>query len=462
MIPDIDPRRLLGHIEAFARIGGGADGGVTREGFGEADLEACARLRGEARLAGLEASVDAAGNLLIRRPGRGRDAGDGSGRESAASSDSGRERDAGGGPGRERDAENRPGRENAVSSGSGEGTAPGSRPVLLIGSHLDTVVNGGRLDGAYGVLAGLEVMRTIVESGAEPAYEPVLVAFANEEGALFPQPFWGSKVLAGALETLPGDPRDHTGRSLRGPLARAGGDLSALSTAVWPAGSVAAYLELHVEQGPVLERGRETIGVVDSITGRTQFTVEVRGSAGHAGTTPMELRRDPVAAAARIVLAAEEIARERRLCRVATVGWVEVQPNSPNTIAGGVRLTVDLRDSDPRNLENAEEALRVSLASLAKQGGVDIDVRVDARAAPVHTDPAIRAAIEASAGELGLAHRTLPSGAGHDAQIVARIAPIGMIFVPSVGGLSHVPEEDTGPADLVAGARVLLRTVLRL
>jgi N-carbamoyl-L-amino-acid hydrolase len=141
---------------------------------------------------------------------------------------------------------------------------------------------------------------------------------------------------------------------------------------------------------------------------------------------------------------------------------VEVQPNSPNTIAESVRLTIDLRDSDPSNLESAEEALRTSLALLGKRADVQIDIRVDTRAAPVHTDPALRAAITASADELGLPHQSLPSGAGHDAQIVARIAPIGMIFVPSIAGLSHVPEEDTAATDLVAGARVLLRTLLRL
>lgn len=412
MTPDINARRLLERIDAFGRIGGNAGGGVSREGFSAADLEAYERLRKEARLGGMDSAVDAAGNVLVRRPG------------------------------------------------GGEGAE--GRRVLLLGSHLDTVANGGRLDGAYGVLAGLEVMQTIVESGAELTHEPVLVAFANEEGALFPQPFWGSKVFAGALETLPDDPCDHSGRSLHRPLALAGGDLTALKTAAWPAESVAAYLELHVEQGPVLERGGRTIGVVDSITGRTVLTVEVRGSAGHAGTTPMELRRDPVPTAARIVLAAEDLARERRLCRVATVGWVEVQPNSPNTIAESVRLTIDLRDSDPSNLESAEEALRTSLALLGKRADVQIDIRVDTRAAPVHTDPALRAAITASADELGLPHQSLPSGAGHDAQIVARIAPIGMIFVPSIAGLSHVPEEDTAATDLVAGARVLLRTLLRL
>src|SRR5690606_29918879 len=268
MTLDINARRLLDRVEAFGGIGRDPGGGISRAGFGAADLEARERLHEEARLGGLDSAVDAAGNVIVRRPGR---------------------------PG------------------------PADRPVLLIGSHLDTVANGGRLDGAYGVLAGLDVMQTLAEHRVAPAREPGPVAFANEEGALFPQPFWGSKVLAGALDSLPADPRDHEGRSLRGPLARAGGDLAALGTAVWPAGSVAAYLELHVEQGPVLESGGHTIGVVDSITGRTQFAVEIRGAAGHAGTTPMELRRDPVTAAARVVLAAEEIARERRLCRVATV-----------------------------------------------------------------------------------------------------------------------------------------------
>ncbi|MFI6639121.1 M20 family metallo-hydrolase [Streptomyces sp. NPDC050504] len=408
--PWINGARLLDRIDRFAEIGGDENGGVTRMGFGPADREARSALVQEAVKAGLEAGIDAGGNVLVRRPDQG----------------------------------------------------AGERPRLLIGSHLDTVANGGRLDGTYGVLAGLEVLQTLHETGTETSHEIVVAAFANEEGALFPQPFWGSMVLAGRLDALPEDPRDYTGAPLREALALTGGDLSRLDTAVWAPGSLAGYLEIHVEQGPVLERLGKPIGVVDSITGRTQLKVEVRGAAGHAGTTPMKGRRDPLVTASQIVLTVRQLAEEQRLCRVATVGRLDVSPNSPNTIAQSVQFDVDLRDSTPHGLAAAEETLRGTLAALAHQGGVEVTAEATIRTAPVLTDRRLRAAVTRSAEELGLAHETLPSGAGHDAQVIADIAPVGMIFVPSTGGVSHVPEEHTAPEDLVTGVDVLLRTVLGL
>ncbi|MEV8565846.1 Zn-dependent hydrolase [Streptomyces sp. NPDC051322] len=409
---DIDADRLLRRIADLARIGRSeVTGGITREGFSAADREARAYLMAEARAAGLAPSIDAAGNVIVRPV--------------------------------------------HVSSSSTD------RQALMMGSHLDTVVNGGRLDGAYGVVAALEVLQTLVESGTETRHEPVAVAFANEEGALFPQPFWGSMAIAGRLAGLPREPQDHQGRPLREALRLAGGDLDALGSAGWPSGSVAAYLELHVEQGPVLERSGNRIGVVDAITGRIVLTLEVRGAAGHSGTAPMEGRRDALAAAARVVLATENISRERGLCRVATVGRIDPHPNTPNTIVGAVRMTVDLRDTDVWRAATAEQALRHALDAIAAATGTEIEVVAETRSDPVSTSPALRTAIERSTDELGLPYETLPSGAGHDAQMIGDIAPIGMIFVPSLGGISHVPEEDTDPADLVAGARVLFRTALR-
>ncbi|MEV0737728.1 Zn-dependent hydrolase [Streptomyces sp. NPDC050549] len=409
---DIDEGRLLRRLAELGRIGrDGRTGGITREGFSPADREARAYLMDEAHGAGLVPAVDAAGNIIVRPRCDGR-------RE--------------------------------------------ERQALMMGSHLDTVVNGGRLDGAYGVVAALEVLQVFEEHGADLPYEPVAVAFANEEGALFPQPFWGSMAIAGRLAGLPREPRDHSGRPLREALRLAGGDLDALGSAAWQHGSVAAYLELHVEQGPVLERGGSRIGVVEAITGRTVLTLEVRGAAGHSGTSPMEGRRDALTAAARVVLAVEHIARDRELCRVATVGWLDPHPNTPNTIAGSVRLTVDLRDTDVWRAAAAEEAVRQALRAIAASTRTEIEVVAETRSDPTSTDPVLRAAVECSADELGLARETLPSGAGHDAQMVADIAPIGMIFVPSIGGISHVPEEDTAPEDLVAGARVLLRTASRV
>lgn len=409
---DIDADRLLRRIAELARIGAGdtADG-ITREGFSAADREARAYLMDEARAAGLVTTVDAAGNIIVGRH---------------------------------------------------SGTPPTTdRQVLVMGSHLDTVVNAGRLDGAYGVLAALEVLQTFAESAVEARHETVVLVYANEEGALFPQPFWGSMAIAGRLAELPREPRDHHGRPLREALRLAGGDLDALAGAGWPRGSVVSCLELHVEQGPVLEHSGSRIGVVDAITGRIVLTLEIRGKAGHSGTTPMAGRRDALAAAARVVLATEHISRERRLCRVATVGRVDPYPNTPNTIAGTVRLTVDLRDTDRRRAAAAEEALREALRTIAGATGTEIEVVAETRSDPVATHPRLRAAIERSAGELGLSYEVLPSGAGHDTQIMADIAPVGMIFVPSIGGVSHVPEEDTASDDLVNGARVLFRTVLR-
>lgn len=409
--PRIDGARLLDRLDRLAAIGGCEDGGVTRMGFSDADQEGRAHVARQAVEAGLTATVDAGGNLLMRRPGDHRRS---------------------------------------------------TRPPVLVGSHLDTVANGGRLDGAYGVIAALEVLQTLHEAGAEMDHETVAVGFANEEGALFPQPFWGSMVLAGRLDALPSEPEDYAGRPLREALARAGGDLSRLKTAAWAPGSLTAYLELHVEQGPVLERLGRSIGVVESITGRVQMSVQLHGKAGHAGTTPMEGRQDPLVVAARLISAVQSLGQEEKLCRVATVGRMEVQPNSPNTIPDVVRLDIDLRDSDPVRLDAAEQTVRTALAALARSGNVRAEIESTMRSAPVHTDPGIQEAIAVSATELGHAHATLPSGAGHDAQIVADLAPVGMIFVPSIDGVSHVPSERTAPEDLVAGAEVLLRTVLKL
>jgi N-carbamoyl-L-amino-acid hydrolase len=409
---DIDAERLLRRVEELGRIGADpATGGITRTGFSPADREARAYLMEEARTAGLFPAVDAAGNIVVRQ------------------------------------------------RHTRQPTA--DRQVVMMGSHLDTVVDGGRLDGAYGVIAALEVLQTVVESGIGLRREPVAVAFANEEGALFPQPFWGSMAVAGRIADLPREPCDHQGRPLRDALRLAGGDLDALGSASWPRESVAAYLELHVEQGPVLERSGSRIGVVEAITGRIVLTLEIRGAAGHSGTTPMDARSDALAAAARVVLAAEHIAGRRKLCRVATVGRLAPHPNTPNTIAGAVRMTVDLRDTDVWRAGDAEEALRTMLCDIAEATGTEIEVVAETRSDPVSTDRRLRAAIARSADELGLAHEELPSGAGHDAQFMADIAPIGMIFVPSIGGVSHVPEENTAPEDLVAGARVLLRSALR-
>jgi N-carbamoyl-L-amino-acid hydrolase len=374
--------------------------------LGAADEQARRYLIGQARKMGLRAVVDPAGNLLV-------------------------------------------GRGNAV---------PG-RPVLLFGSHADTVVHGGRYDGAYGVVAALEVLAAVAGCAGPLAYEPVAVAFTNEEGAGFPYPFLGSKAVVGAVE----DPEaitDRDGRTLRAALARCGGDIDAFPAAAWPAGRLGAFLELHVEQGPLLERAGIPVGIVDVITGRYVFDIALYGRQGHAGTTPMDLRSDAVVAAAQVVLAIEDLAKERHVCRVATVGVVDVVPNMVNVVPGTVHLSAEVRDVSADRLRRAEQAVLDIVGGLGDD--IAVEVTVSMRTEPVATDGRMRDCIRAAADELGIPSMSLSSGAGHDAQIIAGLGPVGVIFVPSRDGLSHAPGEHTEARHLVAGANVLLRTVARL
>lgn len=403
----VDAARLLRRIDELGGIGRTPQGGVTRPAFSSEDREAQRYIRGEALAAGLHTRVDPAGNVIISRSSR-----------------------------------------------------PAPHPVVLMGSHLDTVINGGRLDGAYGVVAALEVLQTVVESGLRTEHEPVAVAFANEEGALFPQPFWGSMALSGQSARLPADPRDRHGNSLAEPLRRAGGDLEHLSHAAWPHEAIRAYLELHIEQGPVLEGLGVPIGVVTDIVGRAAFDVHIEGQAGHAGTTPMSRRQDAAVAASHVVLAAERMATTAGLCRVATAGRLALHPGATNVVPGSAYVSVELRDESEERLSGATAFFVDELASISGRTGCSVRAEEVLRTTPVPTDLRLRDVIASVAKDLGVEYASLPSGAGHDAQIMASVAPTGMIFVPSVNGLSHTPEEDTADDDLVTGAEVLLWAAL--
>lgn len=402
----IDGPRLIDTLERLGEIGADPAGGVTRLGLSAEENAARVFLGDLCAAAGLEAETDPAGNLFARRPG-----------------------------------------------------TPRGKPVLLVGSHVDTVVQGGRLDGAYGVLAALETLRVLHEHRVSLPVEMVVVAFANEEGALVQTPFWGSRMLCGSLEN-PLGATDRTGRPVGAYLAAAGCAPERLADVAWPPGSVAAFIELHIEQGPSLERQGVPVGVVEGIVGRTILDIDVTGEAQHAGTTPMADRRDALTAAAEIVLAVRRIAAEDRVCATATTGFLEAAPNVTNTIPGVVRLSAEVRDTDPARQARGEDVVREQCARVAAASGCRVEVRATMRSRPVSTAPALRGVIRQAADRLGLRHLTMPSGAGHDAQIVARIAPVGMIFVPSRRGISHAPGEDTGPGDLVNGANVLLQAVL--
>ncbi|MFL6122869.1 Zn-dependent hydrolase [Actinophytocola sp.] len=408
--PHLDGARLLDVLGEISRIGAQPGAGITRTGLGAEEAQARAYLAKRYRRDGLVARTDQAGNLIVRRRG-----------------------------------------------------ADPARPVLLLGSHVDTVVRGGRLDGTYGVVAACEVVRTLARLESAPAYEPVAVAFSNEEGARFPYPFFGSLGLTGRLDLArAATTTDRDGTALPDALRTAGGDLDTVGAAAWPDGAIAGYLELHIEQGPVLADRDIPIGVVEAITGRTIIDITVHGVQGHAGTTPMSLRRDALVVAAQVVLAVERLATGRDLCAVSTVGCLDGEPNVTNVIPGTVRLTAEIRDGRPERLRAAERALVAELSALGPATGTRIDHDLRRVTRPTRTDHRLRAAVVAAADDLGLPHLEMFSGAGHDAQIVARSAPVGMVFVPSRDGVSHAPQEHTDDDLLVAGADTLLNAALRL
>jgi N-carbamoyl-L-amino-acid hydrolase len=336
--------------------------------------------------------------------------------------------------------------------------ANGAKPVLM-GSHIDTVRTGGRYDGNLGVLAGIEVIQTVAESGFQP-HRPLAVAFfTNEEGARFSPDMMGSLTYVGGLpleEAL--DIRGIDGATVGDELLRIG----YVGPHPCPGPAPHSYVELHIEQGPVLETEAVDIGVVEGVQGISWQEITIEGQANHAGTTPMALRHDAGYVAAAVTAYVRDLAQELGPPQVATVGSLQLHPGLVNVVAARATLTVDLRNTDEAVLERAEARLAGFVAELAAAEGVTVSSRPLARFAPVEFDPTVIDLVEATARRLGHSTRRLPSGAGHDAQMLARVAPSGMVFVPSVGGISHNPAEYTEPHHLVAGADVLLQVVLAL
>ncbi|MCO8624461.1 Zn-dependent hydrolase [Burkholderia multivorans] len=336
------------------------------------------------------------------------------------------------------------------------GPAAAGRQPLMIGSHIDTVKNAGALDGCYGVLAGLAVARAFRDARIEPARPITVAAFTNEEGIRYQPDMMGSLVHAGglsiddALNTIGID-----GTRLGDELARIGyaGDLE--PGAIVPH----AYLELHIEQGPILEAENVRIGVVENLQGISWQQITVQGNANHAGTTPMHLRHDAGWVAAAIATFLRELAVSSGTT-LATIGMLRIEPNVINVIPRKAVLTVDLRDPDEQRLQQAEQRLADRLEQLAALEGVQISTERLARFEPVLFDAALVDAIEKAAARRGFSYCRMTSGAGHDAQMIARIAPAAMIFVPSRGGISHNPREHTDDSQLVDGARLLLDVVL--
>jgi N-carbamoyl-L-amino-acid hydrolase len=383
-------------FEALAAIGATADGGVSRPSLGDAHLAARRWFLERARAYGLETRVDAAGNHSALLPGDG--------------------------------------------------------PTLLLGSHLDSVRNGGRYDGALGVVAALHVLVALRDERLPLALEAI--DFTDEEGTLVG--LLGSEALAGTLrpEAL-ASPRGGREALLDG-LARAGLDEARLVDARRDPASLAGYLELHIEQGPRLERDGIDVGIVTGIVGARSFRLTFRGSAGHAGTTPMDARRDAGLAAAAFSLRANAIVVEGFPACVATVGDMRFEPGAFNVVPGAAHVSLEFRSLDAAELDALEAALLEAAGAIAERGGLELETEAVGRWEPTTLDAGVRAAIEDSAAGLGLTSTALPSGAGHDAQALAAVTRSGMVFVPSSGGLSHDPREHTSWPACVNGANVLL------
>ena len=337
--------------------------------------------------------------------------------------------------------------------GSRAGSDQSLKPILF-GSHIDSVPSGGNFDGDLGSMSAIEVMHTLKERGVTTRHPLQMVIWTDEENT-----FAGSGSAAGVLQ--PSDlSRMSNGISLADGLRKLGGDPTRLAEARLPPGAFHCYLELHIEQGGILYKANVPIGVVEGIVSIDEYDVEIRGFANHAGTTPMTERHNALLAAAKLIEAVQEVVTREPGRQVGTVGRLQVFPNAPNVVPGLVKHSIELRDLSAETIARLGNEIHKRAQEIARDTGTEITMDRVGHAAPAVADPDMQAKIEAAAKELGLRTMRLPSGAGHDAQMMARISPIGMIFVPSVGGISHSPKEFTHWQDCANGANVLLRTIL--
>ena len=404
--PQIQPERFLAFFDELGTIGETPEG-MQRIAFSPAEVRARGFVTAALEAAGFQVKVDACANLVAVLPG----------------------------------------------------SEPGALPLTL-GSHVDAVPLGGKYDGALGVTAAVEVARAVHDSDWTTRHPLEVLVFTNEEGARFHRGLMGSRAMAGLLEDGDLEARDDDDRTLADHLPAVGGSPASLRPGAALHGSVAGYFELHIEQGPILFEEGTQIGIVTGITGRAAAKVTVQGFANHAGTTPMNRRRDAGAAGARIALAVREIAAEERICRVGTVGIVRLRPNAINVIPGSCVLEVEFRDLADDRVEAALQALRKRAEIVAEEESVTVEIEIADRESGTPSDPRFRDFLNRAAAGLGYTHREMESGASHDAQSMAHLGPMGMLFVPSVNGVSHAVSEFTPPDDCVRGVRVLLEALL--
>jgi allantoate deiminase len=340
-------------------------------------------------------------------------------------------------------------RRDAVGNvwGRAEGTNKGKS--IVTGSHIDTVRRGGRLDGALGIVAGLTAVETVRKARGKPRRTLEVVAICEEEGSRFSTNFWGSRAITGAI--------DHVEAEVAAAMQERGLDSTKVSTAARD--DIDTFVELHIEQGAVLEHSGQSLAVVSAIVGTAHLELVVTGRSDHAGTAPMELRHDALAGAAAMIQAIESIARSLGKPAVATVGRIRAEPDQINVVAGRVVFTIDLRHADLTARRALEERIRSLCNTIASERGLRLDVRTLQERPPVPMHADVRELLARAAQDCGVHATEMVSGAGHDAQILAARCRVGMVFVPSIGGRSHCPEEATSPAHLELGTRVLARAL---
>jgi len=399
----VNGQRLNATISALSEFGKNPEGGVSRVAYSEADLKGREYVLRLMRGAQLEVSIDAAANIIGRRAGK----------------------------------------ENL--------------PPILFGSHVDSVPQGGNYDGVVGSLGAIEVAQTLADKNVTTRHPLELVIFQNEEGGLI-----GSRAMDGELTERELELVSRSGKTIREGITYLGGQPTELASVRRKRGDITAYLELHIEQGGTLEAEKINIGVVEGIVGINWWDVTIEGFANHAGTTAMNNRQDALLAAAKFIQAVNQIVTSVPGRQVGTVGRIQALPGAPNVIPGKVLLSLELRDLDAAKIKMLYDKVYAAAQGIATESKTrfsfnEINVNI-----PSPTDERICATIAESAKERGLSTKSKPSGAGHDAQDMARLGPVGMIFVPSIRGISHSPLEFSRPEDITNGANVLLHTLLKL
>lgn len=401
----VNQERLSGSLQKLSTYGKNEAGGSDRVAYSIHDQEARKYIKDLMTKAGLEVSTDFAGNII----------------------------------------------------GKKAGLNPTLKPIAF-GSHIDEVPNGGDYDGPVGSLSAIEVVQTLSENNWTTQHPLEVIIFTNEEGGVI-----GSRALAGQLTAEALKVKSSSGLTQYEGIKAVGGSPDRVSELKRNPGDLAAFLELHIEQGGNLDREGINIGVVEGIVAIEWYEFTFTGFANHAGTTPMNMRKDPMLPAARLILAVNEIVNSFEGAQVATVGKIEAFPGAGNVIPGEVKLNVEIRDLSAEKIQKVYKEIEQKAKMLAEESGTEVSINhIEVASKPALANPEIQKVIESSAKTLGLSSTYLPSGAGHDSQEIARFAPIGMIFIPSKDGISHAPKEYSSPEDITNGANVLLHTILAL